>query len=65
MSHVDPDIVSRVLSDIDAEYGNIVKMTITQGKIHKYLGMTIDYSSPGKLIFYIVYYTRKISNDIP
>ena len=42
MSHVDFDIVSRVFSDIDAEYENIVKMTITGGKIHKYLGMIID-----------------------
>ena len=65
MSHVDPDIVSRVLSDIDAEYGNIVKMTITQGKIHKYLGMTIDYSSPGKLMFSVVYCIVNILDDIP
>ena len=54
MSHVDPNIVSSVLADIYAEYGNIAKMTITQGKIHKYLGMTIAYSSPGKLIFSVI-----------
>ena len=47
MSHVVYDIVSRVLDDIDAEYRKVSKMTITQGKIHKYLGMTIDYYSPG------------------
>ena len=37
MLHVDSDIVSIVLSDIDIKYGNIVKMIITQGKIHKIL----------------------------
>ena len=42
MSHVDPEIVSIVHSDIDAEYGNIVKMTIMRVKINKYLGMTMD-----------------------
>ena len=41
MFHVDYDIIYRVISDIDAEYGNISKMTITRGKIHKYLGMNI------------------------
>ena len=41
-SHVDPALVSSVLADIDAEYGKISKMTITRGKLHKYLGMTID-----------------------
>ena len=38
---------SRVFADIYMEYGKIVKMTITQGKVHKYLDMTIDYYSPG------------------
>ena len=54
MSHVDPDIVSSILADIDSEYGNIAKMTIMRGKIHKYLRMTIDYSSSDKLMFSVV-----------
>ena len=41
-SHVEPAVVSSVLADIDAEYGKIAKMTITWGKVHKYLRMTID-----------------------
>ena len=41
-SHVEPAVVSSVLDDIDAEYGKIAKMTITWGKVHKYLRMTID-----------------------
>ena len=54
MSHVDSNIISSVLADIDSEYRNIVKMTITRVKINKYLGMTINYSSPGKVIFSMV-----------
>ena len=41
-SHVGPAVVSGVLADIDAEYVKIAKMTIMRGKVHKYLGMTID-----------------------
>ena len=41
-SHGDPAVIFNVLADIDAEYGKIAKMTITQGKVHKYLGITID-----------------------
>ena len=63
-SHIYPTAVSRVLADIDAEYGNIKKMTITQGKVHKYLGMTIDYSSPGKVIFSIIDYIGKMLDNI-
>ena len=54
MSHVYSKILSSVLADIDAEYGNIAKMNITQGNIHKYLGMTINFSSPVKVKFSMV-----------
>ena len=53
-SRVDPAVVSSVIAYIKADYGKIAKMTITRGKVHKYLGMTIDYSSPGKVIFSII-----------
>ena len=42
-SHFDPAMIYSVLADIDAEYEKIAKMNIMQGKVHKYLGMTIDY----------------------
>ena len=40
-------------------------MTITRGKIHKYLGATGDYSSPGKVIFYMVDYIVNMLDQIP
>ena len=43
-SHVDPSVISNIIADIDVDYGKIAKMTITQGKVHKTLGMTIYYS---------------------
>ena len=64
-SHFDPAIVSSVLTDIDAEYGKIAKMIITWGQVHKYLGMTIDSSSPGKVIFSMIYYIGKTIDYIP
>ena len=63
-SHVDPAVVSSVLADIDAEYGRIAKMTTMWGKVHKYLGMTIDYSLPGKLILSMIDCIGKILDDV-
>ena len=40
-------------------------MTITRGKVHKYLRITIDYSLPGKLIFLMIDYIGKMLDDIP
>ena len=64
-SHVNPAIISGVITDIDAEYGKIEKIVITRGKVHKYLGMIIDYPSPGKLIFSMIDYIGKILDYIP
>ena len=64
-SHVEPAVVSRFLADIDTEYGKIAKMTITRGKVHKYLGTTVDYSSPGKVILSMINYIGKILDNIP
>ena len=63
-SHIYPAIVSSVLADIDAEYGKIAKMTTTRGKVHKYLEMTNDYSSPGKVIFLMTDYIGKMLDNI-
>ena len=64
-SHVYPAIISGVFADIDMEYGKILKMTITQGKLHKYLEMTIHYYLPGKVLFSMVNYIGNIVGDIP
>ena len=63
VSHVDSDIISSFLADIDAEYGKIAKMTITWGKIRKYLSMTIDCYSPEKAILLIAYWFGKMINE--
>ena len=62
-SHVDSAVISSVLADIDAECGNIAKMTTMRGKLHKYLGITIDYSLTGKVVFYMVNYIGKMIDD--
>ena len=50
ISHVDPDVVSQVISDLNSEFGDRDPLTVTRGKVHEYLGMTLDFSNPGELI---------------
>ena len=40
------------------------KMTTTRGKIQKYLGMTIEYYLPGKVIFSMIDFIGKIIDGI-
>jgi hypothetical protein len=50
VSHVDPKGVTAVLESLHAWYGREIvggkraPLTINQGKIHDYLGMTLDYT---------------------
>ena len=34
-------------------------------KVHKYLGMTIDYSIPGKVIIHMENYAKAILDEVP
>ena len=41
------------------EYGS-GKMKVSQGKVHEYLGMTLDYNVKGQLNIKMIYYINKI-----
>ena len=49
ISHVDPNVVTAVIADIQKEYGKTDTVTFTHGKVHNYLGMKIDFSAPEKV----------------
>jgi hypothetical protein len=53
MSHVDPKVATAILDLLDAKHGQEIvggkraPLTINRGRIHDYLGMTLDHSEPG------------------
>jgi hypothetical protein len=67
ISHVDPKAVTTILNLLDEQYGQEIiggkraPLTITQGKIHDYLGMTLGYSEPGVVKINMVDYVKKNS----
>ena len=63
-SNVNPDVIYIVVAYIDAEYGKIEKMTIMRGKVHKYLRITIDQSSPSNIILSMIDYIGKMLDNI-
>jgi hypothetical protein len=69
--HVDPKAVTTILNLLDAQYGQEIvggkpaPLTITRGKIHDYLGMTLDYSEPGVDKINMVDYLKKILDEMP
>jgi hypothetical protein len=67
VSHEDPEVVTQVLLKLFKEdaYGKEAPLTITRGKVHNYLGMTIDYRVDGKVKFTMTDYIQNMLDEIP
>ena len=58
VSHKDPEVVNNILDKLDDVYGTLmttegeekIPLKRTYGKVHEYVGMTIDFSEKGKVI---------------
>ena len=46
----------------DVQYGEVGEMTVKRGKVHDYLGMKLDFSSPGKFTVDMEEYLDEILN---
>ena len=59
ISHVDMSATEHVIEKLESEFGKEAPLTVTRGKVHEYLGMTIDFSEPGKVVFSMLDYIKK------
>jgi hypothetical protein len=64
-THIDPKVNDRILGLLNGKYGKEAPLTVTQGKIHEYLGMTIDYSIPGKVQITMIPYIQGMLDELP
>jgi hypothetical protein len=65
LSHKKTKVVDRIIEYLRQEYESIFEdgsgeMTVSRGKIHKYLGMTIDYTVPGQVKITMLDYVEEI-----
>ena len=65
ISHKDSAVVDEVIASLSDEYGKVGEMTVKQGKIHEYLGMTLDFSEESKFIVNMEEYTVEILIGLP
>jgi hypothetical protein len=65
VSHEDPNVVTAVLKLFEERYGKEAPLTITRGKIHDYLGMTLDYSEKGKVKVLMINYIKNMLAELP
>ena len=63
ISHKDSREVTKFIKHFGDIYGD--RMTVHRGKVHDYLGMDLDFSSPKLLKIGMIKYIKKIHEDFP
>ena len=49
ISHVSLKVVDGVISQLTTKYGKISELSLSQGRVHDYLGVSLDYDTKGKV----------------
>jgi hypothetical protein len=60
ISHINPDVVTNIINMLEARFGN---MTVTRGRTHKFLGMTIKYLGDGTATIHMPSYISEAISE--
>ena len=63
ISHMDQAVIDSLVLILNGKYGTHKPLTVTNGTKHEDLGMTLDYSLPGKVVIDMSSYIRKVIGD--
>eukprot|EP00957_Ditylum_brightwellii_P007802 590505-Ditylum_brightwellii.AAC.1 len=63
ISHIESNEVTKCIEHFKKIYGN--RMTVYHGKVHEYLGMDLDFSSPKVLKIGRIKYIKMIHEEFP
>jgi hypothetical protein len=64
ISHVDPEAVEGVLDLLNERYGKRSPLVTTRGKVHDYLGMTLDFSEDLKVKIIMKEYIEEMFDEL-
>ena len=65
MSHAQQEVFEGLLTSVNKEFGKEAPLTVTRGKVHDYLGMTFDYTIPGKVKITIPDFVQGVLDECP
>ena len=66
LSHICPQEVSATIEFLCEHYEDENgKLKVTRGKIHYFLGMTLDYTTPGEVKIKMINYVKKMIREFP
>jgi hypothetical protein len=65
ISHISEDVNTDIVKRFNDKFGKEAPITITRGKVHDYLGMTLEYSEKGKVKIKMLDYVDNMLPDLP
>ena len=65
LSHVEQDVLETIYDAINERYGKEEPVPVTRGKVHNYLGMTLDYTEKGKVKIIMTDYIDETLAELP
>ena len=65
ISHLKASVVTSVINQISSVFGKEAPLSITRGRIHEYLGMTLDFSCNGKVTVRMEEFVKGILDEAP
>ncbi len=63
--HVEQKVLDEIAVQLSKKYGQETLLTVHHGKVHDYLGMTINYSEDGKVRFSMIDYIDGLLDEAP
>ena len=64
-SHIDPKVNDEFLQWTKDMFRQLSEVKTTQGLLHDYLGMVLDYSVPGQVSIDMIHYVEKMVKEFP
>ena len=64
-SHINPKVNDEFLQWIKDTFRQLSEVKMTQGPLHDYLAMTLDYSVPGQVSIDMSHYVKKMVKEFP
>jgi Reverse transcriptase (RNA-dependent DNA polymerase) len=64
ISHKKESVIENIFAALESEFGKQGSLTVTRGRVHNYLGMEINYSTPKKVKFSMPHEFRSLIETI-
>jgi hypothetical protein len=65
LSHAKSLVVDQFIADMEGEFAKETPLNKSRGKVHDYLGMTLDFSKAGEVMLTMIDYIKIILHDAP